>query len=237
MKDEGLPSVVILAAGMGTRLRDVVADRPKPMADINGRPFLDYLVGSIVAQGFRDVIICVSYMRDVIIDYFSKNYSGNVRFSIEESPKGTAAAIKNAERIIDSTFIVVNGDTFLKIDYKELLEHHKRSDAIATIVLSKATGERYGSVKLDGNRVIEFTEKSKTPKDFVSAGTLVFDRKVLDMIPKDTECSLERDTIPMLIREGFEVNGYVTDEEFIDIGTPESYNYIRSHPNILNVLD
>jgi NDP-sugar pyrophosphorylase family protein len=227
-------TVVVLAAGLGTRLRDVVSDRPKPMADMNGRPFLDYVVTRLASFGFGDIVICVGYMKEHIIDYFSKNYQGQVRFSIEGEPQGTGVTLKNAAKAIPGRFIVLNGDSYTIIDYNELLSYHIENKADITIALYEAIGNK-GRVTLDGKRIIEFTEISETALGLLSTGVCVMEHSILDRIAENDK-SFQIDTIPRLLEDkSIVINGYLPKRNIftIDMGTPESYKYLLQNTKIL----
>lgn len=218
--------VVILCGGMGTRLKNIVSDRPKVMALVNGQPFLDTLMDYVAGFKFRRFILCVGYMKDFIKKYYIQR-SGvqKILFSEEEDSLGTAGAIKNAGPLIqNSPFLVMNGDSFCKIDIKAFLDFHINKKALASIALvSPDKDVDYGVVIVDANaRVMSFNEKAKPDiNGFINAGMYFFNRDILGFIPRGVKYSLEYDLFPDIINKG--VYGYVTRERLIDIGTPERF--------------
>ncbi|MDA4111211.1 MAG: sugar phosphate nucleotidyltransferase [Thaumarchaeota archaeon] len=225
----------MLAGGLGTRLRTIISDRPKPMAEIEGgRPFLDYLVRRLVDSNFLRIIICVSYMKESIINYFTNRYGSLVEIAEEKDPLGTAGALKNIEKMLPDCFAVFNGDSYIRVDYAELFKFHQDNNSDLTITLSKVSGNRYGYVKLNGMRVVEFESDPKYHNsELVNAGVYVFQRSVLRGVPPVTRFSLERELIPNLIRNNARVMGFVSEMDFIDMGVPESYNYLKKNPDLL----
>lgn len=219
--------VVILCGGLGTRLRSAVNDRPKAMAEIKNRPFLDILIDYIGGYRFKRFILCVGYMGDVIKKYYGeKNSDPAILFSEEKELMGTAGAIKNAEVLIRSNpFLVVNGDSFCEIDIKKFLYFHvEKKASISVALVSPGKEADYGIVALNDNkRVTSFNEKGKPDnKGFINTGIYFFNRDVLELIPVNIKYSLEYDLFPNILDKG--IYGFITEERLIDIGTPERYS-------------
>ena len=151
--------VLILAGGFGTRLRPIFSDVPKVLVPMGDRLFVDILIDQLVNHGFYRITFCIGYLKEQVIDHLKKRKDCKISFSSEESPLGTAGAIKNAENGIQSdTFIVLNGDSYCKTDFSGLLEQHLETNALATIALVLTqNAEDYGSVKLaeDGRTISE----------------------------------------------------------------------------------
>lgn len=223
---------VILAGGLGTRLRSVVSDRPKPMADVGGKPFIEYLVQRLLLCNFRNILICISYKRESIIDYFNSQHRKNIRFSIEEQPLGTAGALKNATAMLTDSFVVLNGDTFVEANYRKMLSFHIANRADATIALVKGNSADAGHVALEGERVVGFMEKGQRPTGFMSAGLYVMQKIMLEKIPTNQSYSLETGLFPSIIKDS-NVLGYVVEGAFIDIGSPEKYLQVRKNYGLL----
>ena len=232
---------MILAAGLGKRLKSVVSDRPKPMAAGEwGKPFLDYLVKRLISHGITDIVICVSFMKESITDYFSKNYKEYVRFSEEDVPLGSGSTLKNAKELIDGRFFLLYGDAYTLVDYRDLLAHHIRNKADITMTLHVGDCSRGGCVKLDGDRIIEFSGDPRAGQGLKNAGVSVIERSIIDRIP-DThdiatgENSFERETIQRLVKEGSAiVDGYTLDSDVsIGVGSPDSYKYLLQNPGLL----
>lgn len=222
---------VILAGGFGTRLRSVVSDRAKPMAEVGGRPFLEYVVRRLISHGFEDIVICASYMREGMIDYFSKKYGKNIIFAIEETPLGSAGALKNAEEFVEDRFLLIHGDTFMPISYDDLISYHIKNKADMTMTLCTMDSNRWGRVRMDGKRIVEFVEKGpETAPGLVNGSISVIEKSVLEEVPKGKICSLEKELLPKLLKtESFLLNGYTTEIKFFDMGEPEAYNYLKNN--------
>lgn len=218
--------VVILCGGLGKRLMPVVSDRPKPMAEINGRPFLDILIRYAGSYGFRRFILCIGHMGDTIKKYYGDNPDiFEMVFSEETVPLGTAGAVKNAEALIHTdTFLVMNGDSFCQANLSEFTAFHRNNKAKLSIVLVKSENPQdCGTVKVDGrNRIISFNEKVAADVNGLNNGGIYcFEKEVLSLIQCGRSSSLEYDLFPRMV--GKECYGYITRESMIDIGTPERY--------------
>ncbi|MCX5667174.1 MAG: nucleotidyltransferase family protein [Candidatus Omnitrophica bacterium] len=220
--------VVVLCGGMGKRLQKMVYDRPKCMADINGKPFLDILINYVAAFGFRRFILCIGYMGDLIKQYFhDKGDIADILFSEEREPLGTAGAIKKAAPLIKSSpFLVMNGDSFCETDLLEFVDFHKKKDSASSMVVAKKIKhtDDYGFVRLDDQGLIaSFNEKKRDDSEngYINSGIYIFEKDVLSKIPSGMKFSFEHDLFPALIKQKF--YGYKTDGIFIDIGTAERY--------------
>ena len=241
---------VILCGGLGTRLRPVVSDRPKSMALIASRPFLEYQIGWLRDNGIEDVVLCTGYLGEAIRDHFGNgsHFGLSVRYSREREPLGTAGALKDSEDFIKAdTFLVLNGDSAVEVDLGGLLAEHKRRNSAATLTVAKSDRtDRYGQVQLDReNRVTAFSEKRASESQVSSAwgwingGVYVFERIVLSLIPPAPPAvSLETFLLPELIGKG--LHGFRSEGYFIDIGVPEDleraqeelprrYGYVHAH--------
>lgn len=223
---EGIP-VLLLVGGMGTRLRPVLSGKPKPLAPIGDVPFLELLVLQLHSQGLYRLVMCTGFHADQIQQEFGDGRKWNVTidYSKETSPLGTAGAIKLAERFVlqSPDFVVMNGDSFLELDLRQLIHFHREHGGLATIAVRRVPdAARYGTVHVDAHyRVTRFSEKIGLPEPgIINGGVYVFNREVLNRIP-DGPSSLEKDVLPGLANQGIfalEQNGM-----FIDIGTPEDY--------------
>ena len=217
--------VVILTGGQGTRLREVIKDRPKTMAEINQRPFLDILIDYVSNYGFKRFILCTGHMAHVIKDYYTdKNASREILFSNEDKPLGTGGAVKNAEDFIQSSpCLVMNGDSFCSVDLLQFFDFHLKKKAVLSTVVVEATDTKdYGVISLDDSqRIIQFKEKIGKEKAYINAGIYLFEKEIFSLIPPETKYSLEYDLFPKLV--GKEFYGYITQERLIDIGTPQRY--------------
>jgi NDP-sugar pyrophosphorylase family protein len=226
--------VLILCGGLGARLRAVVRDVPKPMAEIHGKPFLDFLIDRVRTFGFRRILLCAGFQGEVIQNHYKHPSAGlEVVVAVENEPLGTAGAVKNAEPLIRSNaFLAMNGDSYCDVDLAQLILFHQEQQAVATLALAEVrdAGD-FGSVILGEDRaIVKFSEKTDTPEPgLVNAGIYVFNRSVLDKIPAGRKTSLEYDVFPRLIGRG--LYGFATDRPLFDIGTPERLATARKHLN------
>lgn len=218
----------ILAGGLGKRLRQVVSDRPKPMADVLGQPFLEILTRLLVAKGIHKFVMLVGYKADSIEEHFNDSRFGDleIMFSHETEPLGTGGAVKNAQRFATDPTLLVNGDTYLDANIKELYEFHKVRGADVTISLFQvADVSRYGSVSLNSDGlVIKFHEKSGNlcNSGLINAGVSLVSRSFIDALPEQSQFSMEIEVFPKLANTG-RMFGLEQKGLFFDIGTPESY--------------
>ena len=205
---------ILLAGGLGTRLRSVVSDRPKPMALIEGKPFMEYVTRELVRHGVTDIVFAVGYKGTMVEEHFGDGaaFGFHADYAYEETLLGTAGAIKNAGRFItEDRFYVLNGDTFYQIDYTRLLR-------------SVPDISRYGQAVLDrGGVLIGSNEKTEDAGEgTINGGIYLMKQRLLDEIPEG-KVSLENDMIPRWLSEGRRLGGFVNDGYFIDIGIPEAY--------------
>ncbi len=216
--------LVVLCGGLGTRLRPVVSDRPKSMALIHDRPFLDFILEYFVVHGSVRIILCAGYLGEHIAQrYAGIRHPYEVVISHEPFPMGTAGAVKHAAALIQSDpFMVVNGDSLIEIDPNQLLDFHAAKQGWATIALASAGARSdVGFVTVNSHaQVTAFTEKQPgTASHYHNAGLYVFRRDVLKEIPDHRLSSIERDVLPALLPRG--VYGFVSAAALYDIGTPE----------------
>ena len=226
------PPVLLLVGGMGTRLRPVLSDKPKPLAPIGGISFLELLVMQLGSQGLDHLVMCTGFEAGQIQQEFSDGRKWNVTidYSEESRPLGTAGAIKFAERFVSKTpqFVVMNGDSFLELDLHRLIRFHREHGGSASIAVRRVpNAARYGTVHLgENNRVVRFSEKTGIPESgVINGGVYVFNREVLQNI-LDGPSSLEKDVFPALLKQG--VFALEQDGMFIDIGTPEDYSRAKA---------
>jgi len=224
---------LILCGGLGTRLKPVVPDRPKGLAIVSGRPFLDLLTSELVGEGFRRLILCVGHGSDQIIDHFRGRSEAQFVFSEEPRPLGTGGAVRLALPHVNSVpFVVVNGDSFCRVRYADLLVSHERKAALATVVVTLPS-ERVdvGAVELAADqRVLRFTEKPAeigAAWQLINAGIYVIEPRLIESAPLNVPRSLERDILPRAIdKRG--CYGFPVDGPLVDIGTPERYEAAQS---------
>ncbi len=220
-------NAVILAGGFGTRLRSTIGDRPKPLAMIQGRPFLDILVGDLLRQGIRRIVMCVSHQREQIIAHYSARSDAEILFSEETSPLGTGGAVRHATPLIASDpFLLLNGDSFCRVDLGALLAFHNSRMAQVSMVITAARGRTDGGnieLAADG-RICAFREKAGTTgrPALINAGIYVIPRNLPAAWREPDPLSLEQVVLPQLAAAGG-CFGFLVNSEVIDIGTPERY--------------
>jgi NDP-sugar pyrophosphorylase family protein len=220
-------SAVLLVGGQGTRLRGVISSAPKPLAPVGGQSFLAFLIEHLRHQGIRRLILCTGYMSEQIEKEFGdgRHLGIQVEYSRESRPLGTAGAVKQAKSLLrgSKAFLVMNGDSFLQLDLRELLRCHCERDAIASLAVVRVPDAgRYGTVFAeDTGRIAGFMEKrGLNVPGLINAGVYAFDHDIFEYIP-DGPASLEKDVFPKILSYGayaVEVQGM-----FLDIGTPEDY--------------
>lgn len=224
--DLSTTDVVILCGGLGTRLRTVVGDQQKTMAQVDGQPFLDILLQYLSQQGVRRVILCTGYQSQTIADYYGKGKFGlEISLSPENEPLGTGGALKNAQPHIHSDpFMVLNGDCFCELNYVDFLASHLKRKAQLSLVLIKVQEAKdYGSIASDkSGRILNFQEKiSANASGHISAGVYCFSREALGWMPKEKKFMLEKDFFPVNLDKA--VFAFSAQGKFIDIGTPERF--------------
>lgn len=222
----------ILAGGLGTRLQPVVSDRPKPMALVDGVPFLEMLVRALAIKGVRDFVMLSGYLGHAIEDHFREDRlpGTRVRFSREIEPLGTGGAVKFAEKFATDPTLLVNGDTFYDADLPGLLRLHQRTGADVTLSLMPVdNASRYGSVQVDDcGKVTAFHEKKAgaSGAGLINAGCSLLSLDFIHNLPNGRSFSMEQEFFPELARSG-RIYGLRHEGTFFDIGTPESYEAFK----------
>ena len=247
-------AAAILAGGLGTRLRSVVPDRPKVLAQVNGRPVLTYLLDQVAAAGIKRAVLCTGYFGEQVQHVLGETYEGmQLVYSQEPTPCGTAGALALAAPLLQSDPVfVMNGDSYCDVDLAALWQFHQAKQAAGSVVLANVPdASRYGCVELDEDgHLLRFVEKrdthagnaaSATPvcngtrrvpaqsaiciPAWINAGIYLLACDLLGQIPTARAVSLERELFPCWI--GRRLYGYCSDGAFVDIGTPESYSQAR----------
>lgn len=222
---------ILLAGGLGTRLRSVVSDRPKPMALIDGKPFMEYVVMELKRQGIRNIIFAVGYKGTMVEEYFGGGaaFGFQAAYAYEETLLGTAGAIKNAAGFLtDQEALVLNADTFYRMEYGRLKALKDGEGLDMAMVLRQVPDvSRYGKAELKGHLLAGFNEKTEEAvPGTINGGVYLMSRELISEIP-DGKVSLENDMIPAWMAGGRRLGGFVNDGYFIDIGIPEDYFKFR----------
>jgi D-glycero-alpha-D-manno-heptose 1-phosphate guanylyltransferase len=219
---------MVLAGGFGTRLGEFIGHRPKPLAIIHGRPFLDLLVDELIAQQVTRIILCVGYLREQIIAHYRKRSDAEFLFSEEAVPLGTGGAVKGAAGLVRSDLVMIlNGDSFCEVRFSDFLAFHESKQANVSMVLADSGGRTDGgSVEIaDDGRILRFLEKSAAPAgrtSLINAGIYLMPKSLPVTWALPAPFSLERDVFPRAAMNG-NCFGFRVNSELIDIGTPDRY--------------
>ncbi|MGH1487843.1 MAG: nucleotidyltransferase family protein [Acidimicrobiales bacterium] len=223
---------VILAGGLGTRLRPLTETVPKPMVPVNDEPFLVHQLRMLTEQGITNIVLLTGYMGEVVEDYFGdgSNFGAKLSYSQEPEPLGTGGALKLAQPLLEDSFMVLFGDSYLPVDYPEVGKTLLDSTWAGLIVAydnSQDTDvENNVALDEDGNVVLYQKGGGDDRLRYVESGVLAFRRQVLDLIAPDTVVSLENEIYPQLIAAG-QLGACPTEERFYDIGTPDRLEDFR----------
>lgn len=225
---------LLLAGGLGTRLRPLTENLPKPMAPIANRPWLEHLITHLREQGVDHFVMAARHCSDVIRRHFGdgRRWGVKIEYAVEPFPMGTAGAIKNAERFFNDCFLVFNADIVHLPELIPLLEFHRQHGGVATIALTEVEDPTsYGVVEQDDTgRILRFVEKPRpeeAPSNRINAGLYILEPDVFRYIPAQREVSIERETFPRLIQDSAGVYGMVSRGYWRDMGTPSRYRQVH----------
>ena len=218
---------IILAGGFGTRLQGVVKDVPKPMAPVNGRPFLTYILDYLIEYQYNKVILSVGYLHEKIEAYFGNQYKSlEIDYAVETEPLGTGGGILFAmSKCVTDNVLVINGDTMFKVDLAEFEQFHAEKNALLSIVLREVEDvSRYGSVTIgNDNLIVLFAEKQVTfGRGYINGGVYLINRELFRKYPQPQKFSFEKDLMTRFYRQEL-FYAMPSDGYFIDIGIPEDY--------------
>lgn len=218
---------MVLAGGLGTRLRAVVDDRPKVLAEVNGRPFLSYILDQVDVAGIRRAIVCVGYLGERVKQQFGKSYRDvELVYSQETELLGTAGALRLALPLLETEVAcVMNGDSYCDLDLVDFWAWHEQKCASVSLALAAVSDvSRYGNVETDhDNRIVRFAEKdSRSGAGWINAGVYFLPSCLIKEISEGELVSLERDVLTQRVGRG--MCGYQVGARFIDIGIPSSYH-------------
>jgi len=222
---------IVLAGGLGSRLRDLLPGIPKCMAPVKGKPFLTYILDYLSGQKIDKVILSVGYRKDQIISHFGNNYENlSIEYSIENEPLGTGGAVKLSFNYCkqDNVF-VLNGDTYFLPELKEMEEMYFQTTADVTIAVKEmADTGRYGRIMTDKDtRITDFREKDPiTTRGWINGGIYLLNRKIFDALPEQ-KFSLENDVFRKSCSK-FNMQAYQTDAFFLDMGIPDDYIHAQT---------
>lgn len=226
-----ITEAIILAGGLGTRLRSAVPDLPKCMAPVNGKPFIHYVIRHLQQQGITQFIFALGYKHDYFLDYLQQALpAGNYALSTEEEPLGTGGAIHYACRLTQQPAVLVtNGDTLFKGNIPQLDQYHHQQQAQCTLLLKPMRQfDRFGVVETDAAGIItSFREKQYYEQGLINAGMFALDTNSFMQEPFPAKFSFEKEYLEALYPHR-KMCGLVQDAYFIDIGIPEDYARVQA---------
>lgn len=225
-----MTTAIILAGGLGTRLRQVVPDLPKPMAPINGRPFLEHQMDHWIAQRVQRFVLSVGYRCEAIIDHFGSSYRGvSIDYAIEHVPLGTGGGLLQAVqgRELDAPFLVLNGDTFIEVDLAALRRFHSARGSAWTVSLFRADeAARYMGMRVDADgRIRSLSSASGQPGGLANGGAYLIEPDTMGVLgfSAGSRVSLEDDILPAIVASDIALYGMECGGRFVDIGVPDDY--------------
>lgn len=227
---------VVLAGGLGTRLRGVLPDLPKPLAPVNGKPFLEWVLLHLAANGIRTAVISTGYKSEAIVDWSRTAAIAEIRVSTraEPSPQGTAGGFLHAvgNQVSGSPWLLCNGDTLVLANLSFLYDALKGNDA-AVLGVRQADASRYGRLETDARGLLTGFVEKRPGAGLINAGVWLFSAALLSRFPKKRPLSLEADVVPRWLKDGVRIAVVPVDAPFIDIGIEETYAkataFVESH--------
>lgn len=221
---------IILAGGLGTRLRPLTEQLPKPMVSVANEPLLAHTLTLLKEQGITDVGITLGYLPQYIKEYFSDGSDREMKITYfeEDHPLGTAGSVKQAEEYLDETFLIISGDALTNVQIRKVMDYHRAKNADVTVIAKREVCPlEYGVADIapDG-RINGFSEKplwENVTSDTVNTGIYILEKSVLRKIPENTQYDFGKDLFPVLLSEKAKVYGYITEDYWSDLGTPETY--------------
>lgn len=216
---------VILAGGLGTRLQPYTTFLPKPMLPLGEKPILEHLVDWTRQNGIKTIVLCVSYLRKTIEDYFEdgKRFGVSIEYAVSNKPLATAGQLKTAEKFIDSTFVCMYGDSIFDFNLRSMVNHHIQKKSFVTMSLYEyKTNLPYGVIETTKTgKVIAWNEKPEI-KANINMGCYVMEPGVMSLIPKNIPYGMD-DVIKKAIAKKKPINSIVSKKGFLDIGNKTSY--------------
>ena len=216
---------VILAGGLGTRLQPYTTFMPKPMLPLGDKPLLEHLIDWTSKNGIKSIVLCVSYLRKTIEDYFEdgKRFGVKIEYANANRPLATAGQLKTAEKFIDDTFVCMYGDSIFDFNLKKMLTQHKQKKSFITISLFEyKTNLPYGVIYTSKNgKVTAWKEKPEISAD-INMGCYVMEPDVFDFIPKNKPYGMD-DLVRKIMAKKKPVQSFITKKGFMDIGDKTSY--------------
>jgi mannose-1-phosphate guanylyltransferase len=223
----GVREAVVLAGGEGTRLRPLTNNRPKPLLPVLGRPCIEYSLKALSSAGIEVIDLACAYKGNEVVNQLGdgKGLGLNIEYAFEETPMGTAGAVKLLERKLPDSFVVVMGDTLMDIDFQRIIRFHQEHEALVTIALTEVSNpSEYGIVGLDQeSRIIRFKEKPVPAEVFsnlINAGVYVIEKEAFHHVPEATKFDFSKNLFPRLLELGLPLYGARLQGMWKDIGRP-----------------
>lgn len=218
----------IICGGEGTRLRPYTYSTPKPMLNVGEKPIMLFVLENLKKHGVTDIVLATGYLKEQIEAYFKDggNFGLNIEYEREEKPKNTAGSIMHYKNKLNSTFIVSMGDHITDIDLTEMLRQHKKSGRIATIALKKhKTKIEFGVVEINKEKIVEKFVEKPTIENLINTAIYIFEPKIFDYIKEGDDFA--KNVFPRLLENGQDINSYVFEEEWFDIGRVNDYEKLK----------
>jgi len=227
---------VIIAGGLGTRMGDMTKETPKPMLPVSGKPLLEHQIDLLKRYGIKEIILCLGYLSETIIEHFKegREYNVKIEYSIEDKPLGNAGCISLVKDRLEEDFLLINGDVMLDIDLKRLMEYHKQKKSDATLVIHP-NDHPYDSDLLEIDHKDKVTAVYPRPRpaggyyrNLVNSGVFIFSKKVFEYIPDNKKTDFVKDVFPKMLEKNEGVYGYDTPEYIKDMGTPKRLKQVST---------
>lgn len=216
--------VILMVGGLGTRLRPLTKDTPKPMLHVGGKPILQTIVEKFASYGFVNIVMCVNFKSNIIQDYFGdgSKYGVNIEYTFEDKRMGTAGALSLLKNIPDEPFFVMNGDLLTNVNFEHLLNFHLKNNSLATMCVREYDIQvPFGVVEIDDKKIVSIEEKP-VHKFFVSAGIYMLSPSVIDYIPENDFYDMPT-LFEKLIEKEEKTLSFAIKEYWLDIGRIEEY--------------
>jgi len=216
---------VILAGGLGTRLRPLTYKKPKPMLPLGGKPMLEHLIKWIKKNNVKEIVLCTSYLHKTIENYFGngKKFGVSIEYAISKKPLATAGQLKTAEKLVDDTFVCVYGDSIFDFNLKGMITEHKKKKSFITMSLYEyKTNLKYGVIETNKTGKVSAWHEKPEIRAKINMGCYVMEREALSLIPKKKEYGMD-DVIKRALARRKKIGSITTKKGFIDVGNMESY--------------
>ena len=227
---------IILSGGLGTRLRPLTYEIPKALIPVQGKTLTEHVIDVLKKLEINEIILSIGYLSEKIEEYFGdgSKFNLNISYAIEKQAMGTAGPLMLLPKI-NETFVMVNGDNLFNLDFKKMLQLHKKNKATATIALTKVEDpSHFGVAKLQEDKILEFIEKPKkeeAPSNWINSGYYILEPEVFDIAKEKDFAMMEKDIFPKLAKDG-KLFGYRDNGQWFDTGTFESYERVKKEWNI-----